>query len=506
MQVATLTKIVDERNIRANQQHISHGSEQRRCDCQRSQRYAQRQKHRRHAYSRGRCYGCGKLGHIRRECTRFAREQSREHVGASRYSGNIQQSRTLGEKARAVENYPNTKRIVAFQQGAHVQCDLQRDSEMDHEKGSRRATRESRSGESCAVSRSERRHLWAEKHNTPIGASVSLDKQTRVSRHTQTPIIQDALPVVSVSPRSYPDRPHNVADETSREDPVKHDLVDVDGGHKTSDERPKTVRSMLPRKARHDANVTECTLAIGDFVFIRDRTSRGRNEIHVCLFIRDPVGPMVQHYLQEQYMHTSQVAHRQCLLTLSHSLAWAHHQQCIHAGQPDQLTRGPHSQHEVRRLNTNKPHSDATTTRQTTHGQRQTMCRSHSPPTSPTATLPQQEYRTPFIWIQRDPIHVEYYRIRSRVRSICWKQRVRRYAGNRRTKEDIESCFFAARPSSGDRYRPLYTRRQLVRRCRYYACARNSQSCGYAGQRKHCRSGANTEQACRLAVVISWIT
>ena len=160
-----------------------------------------------------------------------------------------------------------------------MQCDLQRDSEMDHEKGRVRATRESRSGESCAVSRSERRHLSAEKHNTPIGTSVICDKQTRVSRHTQTPISPDALPVVSVSPRSYPERPHNVADETSHEDPVKHDIVDVDGGHKRSDERPNTVRSMLPRKARHDANVTECTLTIGDCVFIRDRTCRGRNDI-----------------------------------------------------------------------------------------------------------------------------------------------------------------------------------------------------------------------------------
>ena len=201
---------------------------------------------------------------------------------ASRYSGNIQQSRTLGENARAVENYPTTKRIVSYQQEAHVQCDMQRDPVMDHEKGRRRDTRESRSGESCAVSTSERRHLSAEKHNTtPIGTSVSCEKQTLVtlSRHTQTPITQHALPVVSVSPRSYPERTHNVADETSREDPVKHDTVDVDGGHNTSDECPHTVRSMLPRKARHDANVTECTLAIGDFVFIRDSTSRGRNEI-----------------------------------------------------------------------------------------------------------------------------------------------------------------------------------------------------------------------------------
>ena len=280
VQVATLTKqIDDERNIRANQQQIGRCSEQMRGDCQRSQRYAQRRRYSRHAYYRGRCYACGKLGHIRRWCTRFAREQSREHVRASRYSGNIQQSRTLGENARAVENYPTTKRIVSYQQEAHVQCDMQCDPEMDHQKGRRRDTRESRSGESCAVSTSERRHLSAEKHNAPIGTSVSCEKQTRVSRHTQTLTIQDALPVVSVSPRSHPERPHNVADETSREDPVKHDIVDVDGGHKTFDERPKTVRSMLPRKARHDANVTECTLAIGDFVYIRDRTWRGRNKI-----------------------------------------------------------------------------------------------------------------------------------------------------------------------------------------------------------------------------------
>ena len=53
-----------------------------------------------------------------------AREQFREHVRASSYSGNIQQSRTLGENARAVENYPTIKHIVAYQQGSHVQCDL----------------------------------------------------------------------------------------------------------------------------------------------------------------------------------------------------------------------------------------------------------------------------------------------------------------------------------------------------------------------------------------------
>ena len=43
-----------------------------------------------------------------------------------------------------------------------------------------------------------------------------------------------------MSPRSYQDKPHTVADETSYENPVKHDIIDGDGGHKRSDERPKT--------------------------------------------------------------------------------------------------------------------------------------------------------------------------------------------------------------------------------------------------------------------------
>ena len=45
---------------------------------------------------------------------------------------------------------------------------------------------------------------------------------------------------------------------------------------------------------------------------------------------------------------------------------------------------------EVRQLNMNKPHSDVTTTRQTTNGPRRTMCRSHFPPTSRRTTLPRQ--------------------------------------------------------------------------------------------------------------------
>ena len=81
--------------------------------------------------------------------------------------------------------------------------------------------------------------------------------------------------------------------------------------------------------------------------------------IYIYLFILDPVGPMIQHHFQEKYMNSLPVAHRQCLLTISHNLAWHTVQQSIHASQPDQLTRGPHSQLEERRLNTNKPHSYA---------------------------------------------------------------------------------------------------------------------------------------------------
>ena len=126
---------------------------------------------------------------------------------------------------------------------------------------------------------------------------------------------------------------------------------------------------------------------------------------YIYLFILAPVGPMIQRHFQEKYGHSPQVAHRQCLLTLSHNLAWHIVQQSLHASQPDQLTRGPHSQLEERRLNTNKPYSYSTTTRQTMRGPRQTMCRSHSQPTSPTtesdsniASEGAPEYRTPFNW------------------------------------------------------------------------------------------------------------
>ena len=43
-----------------------------------------------------------------------------------------------------------------------------------------------------------------------------------------------------VKMRSYQEKPHTVADETSYENPVKHDIIDGDGDHKRSDERPKT--------------------------------------------------------------------------------------------------------------------------------------------------------------------------------------------------------------------------------------------------------------------------
>ncbi len=128
--LATLTKSVDDK-ICAKQQQIGRGCEQRRRDREYSQRNTQRRRHRRHGNSRGRCYGCGQFGHFRRECTRFVSEQSREHVRASRYLGNTQETRTLCENARSARNYPITKRLVAYQQGAHVQCDVQRDSGVD---------------------------------------------------------------------------------------------------------------------------------------------------------------------------------------------------------------------------------------------------------------------------------------------------------------------------------------------------------------------------------------
>ena len=113
--------------------------------------------------------------------------------------------------------------------------------------------------------------------------------------------------------------------------------------------------------------------------------------MYVCLFIPYPVGPMIQHNLQEKYMHSSQVAHRQCLLTISVLRGTSSKSVSMQASQISSQEVRTRSMIEVRRLNVNKPHGDATTTRQTTHGPRQTMCRSHSPPTSRRATLPRKE-------------------------------------------------------------------------------------------------------------------
>ena len=350
--LSTLTKqVVDDENIRASQQQFVRGCEQRRGDREYSQRYTQRRRHKRHGHARGRCYGCGSFGHFRRECTRFWK-QSYEQERGSRYQGNVQEihstgcatshlhggcttgsrsdntttfghslvTRTLCESARADRNYPITKRLVAYQQGAHVRRDVQRDSEMDLEKRRRRATPESRPGKSCAVSQSEPRHPSTEKHHSSI--------RTSVSRHTQTPASQSEIPIVSVSPNDYQKKPHTVAAETSHDNAVKHDIIRVNGGHKISDEGPKTVRPMLPRKAvevilgtdrnietkvdqsytqdvdwvrtygnrlreadeldtqqriagvkrkaSHDVNGTDCTLSIGDCVHIRVRTWTGK--------------------------------------------------------------------------------------------------------------------------------------------------------------------------------------------------------------------------------------
>ena len=123
--------------------------------------------------------------------------------------------------------------------------------------------------------------------------------------------------------------------------------------------------------------------------------------IYICLFILDPVGPMIQRHLQEKVHAFVTTSSSSRSPTLSHNLVWHIVQQSIHEGQPDQLTRGPHSKLEERRLNTNKPHSHATTTRQTTHGR--------STADNVQITLPNQsdsniasegapEYRTPFNW------------------------------------------------------------------------------------------------------------
>ena len=169
------------------------------------------------------------------------------------------------------------------------------------------------------MSQSEPRHPSTEKLHSPI--------RTSVSRHTQTPTSQSELPIVSVSHNDYQKKPHTVAEETSHDNGL-HDIIDVDGGHKTSDDRPKTASLMLPRKAvevnletdpnidtkvdqnytqdvdwvrtygnrlreadeldtqqriagvkrkaSQDVNVTDCTLSIGDFVHIRVRAWTGK--------------------------------------------------------------------------------------------------------------------------------------------------------------------------------------------------------------------------------------
>ena len=304
MILATLTKTVDDK-ILAKHQQIGRGCEQRRGDRDYSQRHAQRRRHRRHGHSRGRCYGCGQFGHFRRECTRFASEQSREHARASRYSGNVQEIHSTGCPSSHL----------------HGGCTTGSRSDGTTTIGHSLATRSLKTYTRSRNALSTINSICSATCSAIPGWSFSLDKQT------QTPTSPNALPVVSVSPRSYQEKPHTIADDTSYENPVKHDIID--GGYKRSDERPNTVRSMHPRKAvevnlktntnietkvdqsyvkdvdwvrihrnrlceadeladkqqriatakrkaRHDVNVTDCTLAIGDVVYIRVRTWRGK--------------------------------------------------------------------------------------------------------------------------------------------------------------------------------------------------------------------------------------
>ena len=155
------------------------------------------------------------------------------HRRGSRYQGNVQEIHPTGGATSHLHGGCTT--------GSQSDDTTTFGHSLDLEKRRRRATPESRSGESCAVSQSEPRHPSTEKRHSPI--------RTYVSRHTQRPTSQSELPIVSLSPHYYQDKPHTVAAETSHDNAVKHDIIGVNGGHKISDEGPKSVRPMLPRKA-----------------------------------------------------------------------------------------------------------------------------------------------------------------------------------------------------------------------------------------------------------------
>ena len=91
--MATMNKKLDERvptdqNIDGSQHQFDRAYEQRGDDRQRSGRYTQQRRSKRQSNSRDRCYGCGKFGHFRRDCTQLVNEQSLEQPMTNRYSGN----------------------------------------------------------------------------------------------------------------------------------------------------------------------------------------------------------------------------------------------------------------------------------------------------------------------------------------------------------------------------------------------------------------------------------
>ena len=105
------------------------------------------------------------------------------------------------------------------------------------------------------------------------------------------------------------------------------------------------------------------------------------DDVHnIYLFILDPVGPMIQLHLQEKYMHSSQLAHRQGIL----------HYHTILRGTSSKRVSMQASQRTLRSVDSTRTSRTVTLRpqdkRHTVNG-RQSMCRSHSPPTSPTATL-----------------------------------------------------------------------------------------------------------------------
>ena len=84
----------------------------------------------------------------------------------------------------------------------------------------------------------------------------------------------------------------------------------------------------------------------------------------LCLFILDPVGPMIQQNVHEKYIFDTDSSKSRHTITQP----CVAHRPKVTPGQPDHLsTRGPVSWHDVRPHTTNKLLNDAPTTGRNTH-------------------------------------------------------------------------------------------------------------------------------------------